>query len=287
MTARLVSTHAELVAERGQLTPVAVVMTMGALHEGHAELIHCARQEVGRSGCVIVTDFVNPTQFGEAEDFERYPRTLDHDLELANVAGADLLYAPAVEELYGSANLQELGAQVMVIPGELGSILEGSSRPGHFQGMLTVVAKFLNLTDPDFALFGQKDYQQLALIKAMVKSLCFSINVVGVPTVREEDGLALSSRNRFLTKHERGEAVALPRAIAVAAEVAAQDGALAGERAGRAVLVDHPDIHLDYLVITNPELGDPVIGEGRVLIAAKLGSVRLIDNMPCFIGGSG
>ncbi len=287
MTARLVSTHAELQAERGQLGQVAVVMTMGALHEGHAELIHCARQAVGRAGCVIVTDFVNPTQFGEAEDFERYPRTLDHDLELAGVAGADLVYAPAVEELYGSANLRELGSQVMINPGTLGSILEGSSRPGHFQGMLTVVAKFLNLTDPDIALFGEKDYQQLALIRAMVKSLCFPIKVIGVPTVREEDGLAMSSRNRFLTKQERSIAVALPRAIAVAAEVAAQDGALAGERAGRAVLVDHPEISLDYLVITNPELGAPDVGEARVLIAAKLGSVRLIDNMPCIIGGGG
>jgi pantoate--beta-alanine ligase len=272
-------------AERGQLSPVAVVMTMGALHEGHAELIHCARQEVGRGGCVVVTDFVNPTQFGEAEDFARYPRTLDHDLELASVAGADVLYAPAVEELYGTANLQDLSAHVMIHPGSLGSILEGSSRPGHFQGMLTVVAKFLHLTDPDIALFGQKDYQQLALISAMVKSLCFPIKVLGVPTVREDDGLALSSRNRFLTKHERTVAVALPRALAVAAEVAAHDGALAGERAGRAVLAEHPEILVDYLVIMNPELGPPSAGEGRVLVAAKLGSVRLIDNMSCTIGG--
>lgn len=287
MTARLVSTHEELITERGQMSPVAVVMTMGALHEGHAELIHCARQEVGRAGCVIVTDFVNPTQFGEAEDFARYPRTLDHDLELASVAGADLLYAPSVEELYGSADLRDLSAQVMVDPGALGSILEGSSRPGHFQGMLTVVAKFLHLTNPDIALFGQKDYQQLALITAMVKSLCFPVKVVGVPTVREDDGLALSSRNRFLTKHERATAVALPRAIEVAAEVAAQDGAAAGERAGRAVLAEHPEIIVDYLVITAPELGAPATGEGRVLVAATLGTVRLIDNMPCTIGGGG
>lgn len=287
MTALLASTHAELIAARADRKPVAVVMTMGALHEGHAELIHSARHEVGRSGCVIVTDFVNPTQFGDAEDFSRYPRTLDHDLELAGVAGADLLYAPALEELYGTTDVKDLDSQVMVNPGELGSILEGKSRPGHFQGMLTVVAKLLHLTDPDVALFGEKDYQQLALITAMVKSLCFSVRVVGVPTVREDDGLARSSRNRFLTKHERAIAVALPRALAVAAEVSAQDGALAGERAGRAVLAEHPEILLDYLVVTNPELGTASIGEGRVLVAAKLGSVRLIDNMPCSIGGGG
>jgi pantoate--beta-alanine ligase len=174
----------------------------------------------------------------------------------------------------------------MVHPGALGSILEGMSRPGHFQGMLTVVAKFLHLTQPDVALFGEKDYQQLALIKAMVNSLCFPIRIVGVPTVREEDGLAKSSRNRFLTKQERTTAVALSRAIAVAAEVAAQDGARAGERAGHAVLALHPEITLDYLTITNPELGPASAGEGRVLVAAKIGVVRLIDNMPCLIGGS-
>ena len=285
MTARLVSTHEELTAARGAASPVAVVMTMGALHEGHAELIHTARQDVGRGGCVIVTDFVNPTQFGEADDFARYPRTLEHDLELSGVAGADLLYAPAVEELYGTADLGSLDDQVMVSPGSLGSILEGRSRPGHFQGMLTVVAKFLHLTDPDVAFFGQKDYQQLALITAMVKSLRFPVRIVGVPTVREDDGLARSSRNRFLTKHERVIAVALPRALGVAAEVAALDGALAGERAGRAVLAENPEIQVDYLVITNPHLGAPTAGEGRVLIAAKLGSVRLIDNMPCMLGG--
>ena len=287
MSAQLVSSHAELTAARAGLSPVAVVMTMGALHEGHAELIHAARKEVGRGGCVIVTDFVNPTQFGDADDFERYPRTLDHDLELAGVAGADLVYAPAVEELYGAADLRRLEDLVMVSPGALGEILEGKSRPGHFRGMLTVVAKFLHLTAPDFALFGEKDYQQLALITAMVSSLCFPVKVIGVPTVREDDGLARSSRNRFLTKHERAIAVALPRAIAVAAEVAAQDGALAGERAGRAVLAEHPEIMLDYLVVTSPELGPAAEGVGRVLVAATLGSVRLIDNVPCIIGGSG
>jgi len=286
MTAQLVSTHAELTAARGSHR-TAVVMTMGALHEGHAELVHRARQEVGRKGTVIVTDFVNPTQFGEAADFARYPRTLDHDLELSGVAGADLVYAPAVEELYGTADLSKVTEGVMVSPGVLGTILEGASRPGHFQGMLTVVAKLLHLTAPDLAFYGEKDYQQLALIKAMVRELCFPVEVIGVPTVREEDGLAMSSRNRFLTKHERAVAVAIPRAIEVAAEVAAQDGASAGERAGRAVLADHPEIDLDYLVVTDPELGAARPGEGRVLIAARLGTVRLIDNLACVIGGGG
>ncbi|MFA7324009.1 MAG: pantoate--beta-alanine ligase [Candidatus Nanopelagicales bacterium] len=284
MTAQLVSTADELATSRGAAHPVAVVMTMGALHEGHAALIRRAREVVGRPGCVIVTDFVNPTQFGAGEDFDRYPRTLDHDLAVSSMAGADLVYAPSIQEMYGSAHLDQLGDHVMIDPGSLGSILEGASRPGHFRGMLTVVAKLLHLTAPDFALFGEKDYQQLTLIRAMVDSLRFPVQVMGVPTVREEDGLAMSSRNRFLSKGERAEAVALSRAIQVAAEVAAQDGALAGERAGRAVLAEHSEILLDYLVVTSPELGTAVEGQGRVLVAARLGGTRLIDNVPCAIG---
>ena len=286
MTALLTSTHAELLAARGASHPVAVVMTMGALHAGHASLIREARAVVGRSGFVIVTNFVNPTQFAAGEDFDRYPRTLDRDLEVSELAGADVMYAPSVEEMYGTDRLDQLGDQVMVDPGALGDILDGVSRPGHFKGMLTIVGKLLHLTAPDYALFGEKDYQQLALITAMVKSLRFPVKVIGVPTVREDDGLAMSSRNRYLSVEERKVASLVPRALQVAAEVAAHAGARAGERAGIALLADHPEFSLDYLVITNPQLGEAVPGDGRVLIAVRLGSTRLIDNIACRVGGS-
>jgi len=284
VSALLASTHAELISARDDNKSVAVVMTMGALHEGHAALIRTAREVVGRAGCVVVTDFVNPTQFGAGEDFDRYPRTLEHDLEVSGIAGADVVFAPSVEEMYGSSSLAELGNQVMIEPGALGEILEGAVRPGHFKGMLTIVGKLLHLTAPQFALYGEKDYQQLALITSMVAQLRFPVEVIGVPTVREDDGLAMSSRNRFLTKQERASASVIPRAIQAAAEVAKYDGAVAGVRAGTAILADHSEIALDYLVITNPQLGPPQLGAGRVLVAARIGSTRLIDNIACEIG---
>ena len=284
MSALLASTHAELVAARGDNPTVAVVMTMGALHEGHATLIRTAREVVGRSGYVVVTDFVNPTQFGEGGDFDRYPRTLEHDLDVSAIAGADVVFAPSVEEMYGSSNLVDLGNQVMIEPGALGEILECAARPGHFKGMLTIVGKLLHLTAPKYALYGEKDYQQLALITSMVTQLRFPVEVRGVPTVREEDGLAMSSRNRFLSTSERAIAAVIPRAIQAAAEVAKYDGAAAGVRAGNAILSDHDEVEVDYLVITNPQLGPAAKGAGRVLIAARIGDTRLIDNIACEIG---
>ncbi len=284
MSALLASTHAELIDARGDNRSLAVVMTMGALHAGHASLIRRAREVVGRTGYVVVTDFVNPTQFGGGEDFDRYPRTLEHDLEVSGVAGADVVFAPSVEEMYGSSNLADLGNQVMIEPGALGEILEGAARPGHFKGMLTIVGKLLHLTAPKYALYGEKDYQQLALITAMATQLRFPVEIIGVPTVREEDGLAMSSRNRFLSKTERAVAAVIPRAIQAAAEVAKYDGAIAGVRAGSAILADHAEIEVDYLVITNPQLGPAHQGEGRVLVAAQIGSTRLIDNISCEVG---
>ncbi|MCX5272906.1 pantoate--beta-alanine ligase [Streptomyces virginiae] len=186
----------------------AVVMTMGALHEGHATLIRTARELAGHEGQVVVTVFVNPLQFGAGEDLDRYPRTLDADLVIAEEAGADAVFAPAVDEVYPGGD-----PQVRITAGPMGERLEGATRPGHFDGMLTVVAKLLHLTRPDLALFGQKDAQQLALIRRMVTDLNFPVEVVGVPTVREEDGLALSSRNRYLSAAERGTALALSRAL--------------------------------------------------------------------------
>ncbi|MFB8025166.1 MULTISPECIES: pantoate--beta-alanine ligase [unclassified Streptomyces] len=186
----------------------AVVMTMGALHDGHATLIRAARAATGPGGQVVVTVFVNPLQFGEAADLDRYPRTLEADLAVASGAGADAVFAPSVEEVYPGGD-----PQVRITAGPMGERLEGSSRPGHFDGMLTVVAKLLHLTRPDAAFFGQKDAQQLALVRRMVRDLNFGIDIVAVPTVRDPDGLALSSRNRFLSAEERRTALALPRAL--------------------------------------------------------------------------
>ncbi|MEU6466972.1 pantoate--beta-alanine ligase [Streptomyces sp. NPDC046976] len=207
MTTALLSTAQELHA-RTRKGRRAVVMTMGALHEGHATLVRSARQIAGPDGEVVVTVFVNPLQFGAGEDLDRYPRTLEADLKIAEQAGADAVFAPSVDEVYPGGD-----PQVRVTAGPMGEHLEGSSRPGHFDGMLTVVAKLLHLTRPDVALYGQKDAQQLALIRRMVRDLNFGIEIVGVPTVREEDGLALSSRNRFLSADERRTALALSRAL--------------------------------------------------------------------------
>ncbi|MFJ7631076.1 pantoate--beta-alanine ligase [Streptomyces sp. NPDC097595] len=199
----------------------AVVMTMGALHEGHASLIRAARAHAGPAGQVVVTVFVNPLQFGEAADLDRYPRTLDADLAVAGAAGADVVFAPSVDEVYPGGE-----PQVRISAGPMGERLEGASRPGHFDGMLTVVAKLLHLTRPDTAFFGQKDAQQLALIRRMVRDLNFPVEITGVETVREPDGLALSSRNRFLDPHERRTALALSRALFAARDRLAAQAAL-------------------------------------------------------------
>ncbi|MEU0953784.1 pantoate--beta-alanine ligase, partial [Streptomyces niveus] len=186
----------------------AVVMTMGALHDGHAALVRAARAHVGEAGSVVVTVFVNPLQFGAGEDLDRYPRTLDSDLKTAEAAGADAVFAPSVDEVYPGGT-----PQVRISAGPMGERLEGAARPGHFDGMLTVVAKLLHLTAPDVAFYGQKDAQQLALIRRMARDLNFPVEIVGVPTVREEDGLALSSRNRFLSAAERRAALTLSLAL--------------------------------------------------------------------------
>ncbi|MFE7457247.1 pantoate--beta-alanine ligase [Streptomyces sp. NPDC057554] len=198
-----------------------VVMTMGALHDGHATLVRAARQAAGPDGQVVVTVFVNPLQFGEAADLDRYPRTLDADLATAAEAGADAVFAPGVDEVYPGGE-----PQVRISAGPMGERLEGAHRPGHFDGMLTVVAKLLHLTRPDEALYGQKDAQQLALIRRMVRDLNFGVRITGVPTVRDADGLALSSRNRFLSADERHTALALSRALFAARDRLAAQQAL-------------------------------------------------------------
>ncbi|TQS40571.1 pantoate--beta-alanine ligase [Cryptosporangium phraense] len=251
--------------------PVAVVMTMGALHDGHAALLRQAR---ARAATVIATVFVNPLQFGPNEDFDRYPRTLEGDLEICAREEVDVVFAPTPAVMYpdGQPNTR-------VNPGPLGEILEGASRPGFFHGVLTVVLKLINLTRPDVVFFGEKDYQQVALVRQMVRDLDLDIEVVGVPTVREPDGLALSSRNRYLSDSERTTALAL--AAALRAGAAAPGGAAAVEEAARSVLEQADGLELDYGVVTAPDLGPaPASGPARLLLAAKVGTTRLIDNGP-------
>jgi pantoate--beta-alanine ligase len=274
MTA-LIHTRAELAAARAAAPGrVAVVMTMGALHAGHRELMRVAR---GRADFVIATVFVNPLQFGPNEDFDKYPRTLDADVEACRAEGVDVVFAPDRDEMYpGGAPLVTLAA------GPMGEILEGASRPGHFSGMLTVVAKLLQLTRADLAFFGEKDFQQLALIRRMVHDLELGTEIVGVPTVREADGLALSSRNRYLSAGQRQAALALSHALREG--VAQTDERRVLEAAGK-ILADEPGVQVDYLALTDPLLGPaPLDGPARLLVAAKVGTTRLIDNMPLLLG---
>ena len=270
-------TAAELHRLRSALPgPVALVPTMGALHEGHRSLVRAARQ---RAATVVVSVFVNPTQFGPGEDFDRYPRTWDADLAALAEEGADLVFHPSVEEVYPSGALG-----VTVHPGPLGDVLEGAIRPGHFAGVLTVVAKLFGLVRPDVALFGEKDYQQLTLIRAMARELALGVEVDGVPTVREDDGLALSSRNRYLSPEQRAVAVALSRALRAGADAGPQ-GADAVLSAAHAVLAAEPELLQDYLELTDVDLGPaPAAGPARLLVAARIGTTRLLDNAPVLLG---
>ncbi|GAA2606825.1 pantoate--beta-alanine ligase [Streptomyces axinellae] len=258
----------------------AVVMTMGALHEGHAALVRAARERVGPGGQVVVTVFVNPLQFGAGEDLDRYPRTLEADLVVAGEAGADVIFAPSGDEVYPGGE-----PQVRVSAGPMGAVLEGAVRPGHFDGMLTVVAKMLHLTSPDVAFFGQKDAQQLALVRRMVCDLNFPAEIVAVPTVREADGLALSSRNRYLSARERGEGLALSRALTAAGR-AAERGPAAALHAARSVLAEADGLDVDYAALVDPasftaiDGGESWEGEAVLVVAARVGSTRLIDNVP-------
>ena len=270
-------TVADLRKRRADLPgPVALVPTMGALHEGHRTLVRAARE---RAASVVVSVFVNPTQFGPGEDFDRYPRTWDADLAALADEGADLVFHPSADEVYPAG-----AAGVTVDPGPLGAVLEGAVRPGHFAGVLTVVAKLFGLVRPDLAVFGEKDYQQLTLVRAMARELALGVEVVGVPTVREADGLALSSRNRYLDPAQRVAALALSRALRAGAGAGPQ-GAAAVLAAARAVLAAEPVLHQDYLELTDPDLGPaPTAGPARLLVAARAGTTRLLDNAPITLG---
>jgi pantoate--beta-alanine ligase len=263
-------------ALRGVGRKIALVPTMGALHEGHRKLLRTARR---LPNAVLTTSiFVNPLQFGEGEDFERYPRPLEADLDVCRAERVELVFTPEREALYPP------DAQVTVHPGPLGEQLEGAARPGHFAGVLTVVAKLFNIVRPDFALFGEKDYQQLVLIKRMVRDLDLEVKVIGVPVVREPDGLALSSRNVYLDADRRAAAVALYAALSAGARVSAGGPDVVLDSA-RAVLDKEPGVDVDYLELRDPDLGPtPTSGDARLLVAARVGSTRLIDNVPVFLG---
>jgi pantoate--beta-alanine ligase len=265
----LVTTRTELAAARSAMTGrVAVVLTMGALHAGHAELLRQARAGAEH---VIATIFVNPLQFGPNEDLSRYPRTLEADLAVCRAEGVDLVFAPGPDEVYPDGE-----PRIRIDPGPLGTVLEGAHRPGHFAGVLTVVLKLFHLTRPDLTFFGEKDYQQLTLIRAMVADLDVPVTVVGVPTVREEDGLARSSRNRYLSPSQRQVAPALSRALRVGAAAGPAPAVLAAAGAELA----RTGVDVDYLVLTDPSLGPPPAhGPARLLVAARIGSTRLIDNI--------
>jgi len=249
---------------------------MGALHEGHAALLREARRQVGDRGAVVASVFVNPLQFAPGEDLDRYPRTMAADLALCAEMGVDVVFAPSVEQVYPGG---PEAAQVTLDPGPLGSVLEGQARPTHFRGVLTVVAKLLGLVRPDVAVFGEKDYQQLVLVRRMVADLCLPVQVVGAPTVREPDGLALSSRNRFLSPEQRRVALALSTALRTGT-AAGPGGPDAVRRAAADVLAAEPAIEPDYLALTSPDLGPaPAQGDARLLVAARVGTTRLIDNV--------
>jgi pantoate--beta-alanine ligase len=276
---------ATLAPHRRAGATVGVVTTMGALHEGHASLLRAARKRVG-DGPLVATIFVNPLQFGAGEDLDRYPRSLDSDLEICEREGVDVVFAPSVEDVYPGGD-----PVVTVDPGPLGAELEGAVRPGHFRGVLTVVAKLFGLVRPDLAVFGEKDYQQLVLIRRMSRDLCLGVEVVGAETVREDDGLALSSRNRFLSPEDRRRAAVLSRALRAAQDRAAY-GLPAARWAALQVIDTEPDVDVDYLeirtsaldLVVEPHPIDPT--PSRVLVAARVGSTRLIDNLPLTLGGA-
>lgn len=252
---------------------VALVPTLGALHQGHLAHVKRARK---LADVVVVSIFVNPLQFGANEDLAKYPRDLDGDLAQLAQLGVEFVFAPTVEQMYPDG-----GTQVKVTGGQVATLFEGRSRPGHFDGVLTVVAKLLQIVQPDLVTFGQKDAQQLFLVKRMVRDLNIPVAVEVIETVREDDGLALSSRNRYLGPNERRAARALSRALE-AAQSAADRGIDSVLAAAQSVLMDEKLVTLDYLKVVDPKTFLPVDdgykGPARVLIAAQVGPARLIDN---------
>lgn len=257
---------------------VMLVPTMGALHEGHLALVRAAKRVPG--SVVVVSIFVNPLQFGAGEDLDAYPRTLERDLQKLRDLGVEVAFTPAVDAMYPH------GVRTSVHPGPLGAELEGASRPDHFAGVLTVVLKLLQIARPDRAFFGEKDYQQLVLIRQMVADFNIDVQIVGVPIVREADGLAMSSRNRYLGVAEREQASALSAAL-LAGMYGAPGGVEATLDAGRAVLDEVPALDVDYLEVRATDLAPaPASGPGRLLLAARIGTTRLLDNIAIDLGAA-
>jgi pantoate--beta-alanine ligase len=282
----LARTRAGLAAARATMPgPVVLVPTMGALHDGHRSLLARARELAGPGGSVLVSIFVNPLQFGAGEDFDRYPRTVERDLELCAAAGVSVVFAPSGREMYPA------DPRVTIDPGPVGRLLEGEFRPGFFGGVLTVVMKLLQLTGPDIAVFGEKDAQQLALIRQLATDLDLGIQIASAPTHRDRDGLATSSRNAYLSEWERAVALAIPRALA-AAHAAAPAGPAAALAAAALLLeaagAAEPPLELDYLTLADPqtfaEVGPDYAGPALLLAAARVGGTRLIDNIQLTFG---
>ncbi len=271
--------HRSDLADASPHARIGFVPTMGALHAGHESLIRLAS---GISDVVAVSIFVNPLQFGPSEDYARYPRPLEDDLAVCRRLGVDLVLVPSVADLYPA------GRQVSVAAGPLGTVFEGAARPGHFDGVLTVVLKLLHIVDPDVAIFGQKDAQQLACVRRMVADLNVDVDIVGAPIIRERDGLALSSRNRFLSAADRPVALALSAALRAAAAETLPGCALAA--AGKVVAAAaESGLDLDYLALVHPNTMTEIDAEHRgpatMIIAARVGGIRLIDNAELTFSG--
>lgn len=254
---------------------------MGALHEGHLQLVRYARK---KADVVAVSIFVNPTQFGPNEDFDRYPRVLDADLEMLDREGVSIVFAPSVAAMYPE------GFQTMVEPGALAQVLDGAARPGHFRGVATVCAKLFSILNPDFAVMGQKDYQQYLIVRQMARDLNLPVDIVAHPIVREADGLAMSSRNRYLSDRERVQAVALRRALDAAGHAIASGEADPEviTAVARKLFDIYPDFHHEYFVAVDPDtLGKPDEDWNRIacLVAGRIGTTRLIDNALFARGG--
>jgi pantoate--beta-alanine ligase len=255
--------------------PRVLVPTMGALHKAHGELIRIARKHAGNDGEVAVSIFVNPLQFEPGSDYERYPRPENADEEFCRNAGADILFRPAVGEMYAADR------SVFIDESSLTNVLEGKSRPGHFRGVCTIVAKLFNILSPDAAVFGEKDFQQLVIVRRMVRDLNFKIDIIAAPTVREEDGLAYSSRNRYLNLEERKQATVLCKAL----RAAASSGKTSAEDVvglARKVIIEAPLARIDYVELVDAETLQPVevVGPNSLLaLAVFFGKTRLIDNI--------
>lgn len=276
---RSIATAAEITAiskeARRASQRVGLVPTMGALHEGHLSLVRAARSQ---TDVVVVSIFVNPTQFGPKEDFSKYPRTLEKDLALLEAEKVDFIFSPSVQEMYPP------GSSTWVTVEGLSEKLDGRSRPGHFRGVTTVVAKLFNIVQPDLAVFGQKDAAQAAIIRRMVDDLHFDVRILVCPIVREKDGLAMSSRNVYLNPEQRKQATVLYRALMRVQTLADQGESSATKLAhtGKQVIAEEPQVRLDYFEIVNWDNLDPVpdISKGAlVAVAAYVGETRLIDNM--------